>query len=189
MEKLSLVLLVLGIALISYGPVSEMLSSEPLGGCTCDGIEQMVAWAEGKEACVYKDSLGYKTIGIGFNMERSGARSVFSGCGADFDACYSGSKCLSDSQISCLFQYDLKWAKKGAANCIDSYSAHKTCVQNVLIDMTFNMGENSLCSWTNFKSQLRAKDYQAAASNMQSTKWCGQVGRRCTRNVNIVKSC
>ena len=87
MEKLTLVLLMIGIALISYGPISEILSLEPLlGGCDCEGIEKMIADAEGRESCVYKDSLGIKTIGIGFNMERSDGKKVFSACGADFDA-------------------------------------------------------------------------------------------------------
>jgi len=55
--------------------------------------------------------------------------------------------------------------------------------------MTFNMGKTALCGWPNFVSQLGAKNYAAAASNMHSTKWCGQVGNRCTRDTNIVKAC
>ena len=189
MEKSIIAVLLIGAALIGYTTISNYFTPEEIGACSCDSIEDMVAWAEGKKACVYKDSLGIPTIGIGFNLKRSDARSVCSRCGVDYDAIYSGSKCLSDSQISCLFNYDLSWAQDGARSCVPSYYSHHRCIQNVLVDMTFNMGKTSLCGWPNFVKQLGNKDYQGAATNMKSTKWCGQVGRRCTRNVVLVQSC
>ena len=74
----------------------------------------MVEWSEGRKACVYKDSLGIPTIGIGFNLDRSDASDACSRCGINYDAVYSGSKCISSLQISCLFDYDLVWAQNGA---------------------------------------------------------------------------
>ena len=189
MEKSLLVVLLFGVALISYGSVSTMFTSEEVGACTCDSIQSMVAWAEGKRSCVYKDSLGIPTVGIGFNMRRSDARSIFSKNGINYDSVLNGSVCLTEAQITSLFNNDLAWAQSGAKSCVGSFSSQNKCVQNVLIDMTFNMGKSSLCGWPNFVAQLGRKDMAGAAANMKSTKWCGQVGRRCTRNVDLVRSC
>ena len=38
----------------------------------------MIIDSEGKRPCVYKDSLGIPNIGIGFNLQRSDARSKVS---------------------------------------------------------------------------------------------------------------
>ena len=157
--------------------------------CSCSGIQEMVAESEGRRTCVYTDSLGHPTIGIGFNLDRSDAKSVCGQFGIDYDSIRSGASCLTDSQIDSLFQNDLTWASAGASNCVPSFGSQPSCIQNVLVDMTFNMGKSSLCSWPNFVKQLGNKDYEGAASNMASSKWCGQVGNRCTRNTGIVKSC
>mmetsp|Transcript_25497 Transcript_25497/g.25285 ORF Transcript_25497/g.25285 Transcript_25497/m.25285 type:complete len:189 (-) Transcript_25497:35-601(-) len=188
MEKTALAILLIGAALLSYSPVTEYFLGEKTA-CSCDSIEDMIAWAEGKRSCVYKDSLGIPTIGIGFNLQRGDARKLITNVGANFDQILAGTQCLSDTQISSLFKNDQQWAESGAKDCIGDSSLLGTCVYRVVVDMTYNMGQYSLCSWTNFKSQLRSGNHAAAANNMASTKWCGQVGRRCTRNTNIVKSC
>jgi hypothetical protein len=41
--------------------------------CFCGDIEDMIAESEGTRECVYNDSLGIPTIGIGFNLRRSDA--------------------------------------------------------------------------------------------------------------------
>lgn len=191
MEKTILVVLLLGAALMSYSTVTTYFRSEDENNTcrSCDNIQAMVAWAEGNRACVYRDSLGIPTVGIGFNLQRSDARTIFSRFGIDYNAVLNGSRCLTDAQVTQLFNNDLTWARSGAARCVGSFANQPACVQNVLIDMTFNMGEGSLCGWPNFVAQLGRREYTAAANNMASTRWCGQVGRRCTRNTGIVRSC
>ena len=189
MEKTALVALLLGVALIAYIPITEYFTNEPLKACSCGSIQDMVAWAEGNKACKYLDTEGIPTIGIGFNLRRGDARSLITSVGANYDKVLSGSQCLTPAQITQLFNNDLTWAKAGARACIPSFGNHHNCIQNVLMDMTFNMGRNSLCGWPNFVGQLGRRDYAGAANNMSGTKWCRQVGRRCTRNTDLVRSC
>lgn len=191
MEKAILVVLLLGAALISYSPITNYFKSEDENNTcrSCDSIQDMVAWAEGRRACVYRDSLGIPTVGIGFNLQRSDARTIFSRFGIDYNAVLNGSRCLTDAQMTQLFNNDLQWADAGARACVGSFANQPVCVQRTLIDMTFNMGRNALCSWPNFVAQLGRREYTAAANNMAGTTWCRQVGRRCTRNTGIVRSC
>jgi GH24 family phage-related lysozyme (muramidase) len=78
---------------------------------------------EGKKECMYLDSLGKKTIGIGFYLYQKGAREIISKIGADYDAivnkgstrihsscnCSSTPKgCLTETQINALFEITIK---------------------------------------------------------------------------------
>ena len=112
--KSIIAVLLIGTALIGYTTISGFFGNKEVKDCSCDGIEDMIEWAEGKRSWVYKDSLGIPTIGIGFNLNRPDARSVCSTWGINYDTIYSGSECLSDTQISCLFDFDLIWAQAGA---------------------------------------------------------------------------
>lgn len=184
--------LVLCLAITAANPVSdyfENLLGLGAGKCSCKDIQSMVAENEGSRSCVYKDSLGIPTIGIGFNLQRGDAKSILSGLGLDYNKVLSGKQCLSQAQITSVFNHDLAWAKAGAAKCIPSFKSLPGCIQNVMIDMTFNMGASSLCSWTTLKNDLAAKKYAAAASFIKGTLYCRQVGNRCTRNTNIISSC
>ena len=189
MEKSLLVVLLVGVALISYGSVSTMFGSQTVGDCTCDSVRDMVAWAEGKLPCVYKDQLGVPTVGIGFNLERWHARETFEQFGLNYDNVLNGSVCLTDDQIYALLDNDLSWATDGAKNCVSSYPSQNGCVQNVLIDMSFNNGGASLCNWPDFVGMLNNRDMAGASNYMQNTEWCGIVGRRCTRNASLVRDC
>lgn len=83
----------------------------------------MVAESEGKKSCMYKDTKGIPTIGIGFNLQRSDAKSIITSLGLNYDKVVSGAQCLTESQITELFNKDLVWAKAGAASCISSFNS------------------------------------------------------------------
>ena len=58
------------------------------------------------------------------------------------------------------------------------------CADAVAVDLTYNLGCSGMKGFPNFISQMKSGQYAAAASNLQGTLWCKQVGRRCPRNVN-----
>ena len=159
------------------------------GDCTCSNLDDFVTWAEGKRGCVYKDPGGIKHIGIGFNLQRAGARDTFLKAGLNYDSALNGQYCLTDSEMKSLFNNDIQWARDGARNCVPSFDSQPLWVQNVLIDMTYNMGGTSLWKWPKFVQQIGSRLYESAAKNMASTKYWGQVGNRCTRNQEVLRRC
>ena len=68
----------------------------------------------GKRLCVYKDTRGIPTIGIGYNLQNPGARAALAAVGADYDSILSGASCLSDSQVMQLFEPSYQSAVSGA---------------------------------------------------------------------------
>lgn len=77
MNKL-IVCLVLSLSLTAVYLIANHSNNSTLrsGSCTCPDIESLVSTNEGKRSCVYKDTKGIPTIGIGFNLQRSDAKSL-----------------------------------------------------------------------------------------------------------------
>src|SRR6476659_4098252 len=63
----------------------------------------------------------------------------------------------------------------------------------VLVDMQYNMGpepfnENGVKDWPMFVAQIKAGDWEGAATNMMSTKWAKQVGSRAARLAQMMRT-
>ena len=91
-------------------------------GEACDP-KPMIMRHEGKKECVYLDTKGIKTIGVGFNMQNKEAPAVFASIGADYNKFISGPvtkwsapcncstvPCLTEGQIEELLDISLKTA-------------------------------------------------------------------------------
>ena len=139
---------------------------------------------EGYRKCVYKDSRGIPTIGVGFNLEKFGAKEEIASVGADYYALLNGSQCLDDSQIERLFNKDMAVAVACADTWVSGLSSGPA---SAVADMAFNMGCATLHTFTTLKSYLEDKDYAKAAEDMRGTAWCGQVGERCDRDIACMK--
>lgn len=136
---------------------------------SCDA-SSMIKRHEGVRDCVYVDTTGHKTIGVGYNLDQSGARTAVESCGVsvaddrqttaynlkvwaeltrveqiNFDDIYSGKTCLTSSQVDCLLSFSLKAAESGARSDVSSYDGLCCNVQNVVTDMVFNLGRQVLC--------------------------------------------
>jgi GH24 family phage-related lysozyme (muramidase) len=144
---------------------------------------------EGYKPCVYKDSLGIPTIGVGFNLRKFGARSEIESVGANYDAVLNGSQCLTDSQIEQLFNKDMDSAVSCASGWLgSSWGRIGSGPQSAIADMAFNMGCGTLREFTTLHSCLSSSppDYQGAVNSMKGSLWCRQVGQRCERDVECM---
>jgi GH24 family phage-related lysozyme (muramidase) len=108
--------------------------------CIVHDIVGLITGHEGKKSCVYKDSRGIPTIGIGFNLKVGGAKLAISNVGADYDKVLSGAQCLSDSQIMQLFEPSYEAAVYGAKGVVSSFNSLCCEVQAVMTDMAYNLG-------------------------------------------------
>lgn len=150
----------------------------------CDA-RALITKHEGKRACVYTDTQGHPTVGIGYNLDNSGARSALSAVGANYDKVRAGSECLTDSQIMKLFQPSYNSAVKEAERVVSSFGSLCCGVQEVMTDMTYNLG--SLSSFNTFVSLINQRKWSEAAQDGRGTLWCRQVGNRCTEDMSMVQ--
>lgn len=140
-----------------------------------DNIRDLLVLHEDRRAQPYYDSLGFATVGIGHLIDPR-------------------KKCpLPEHIIDALFYWDLKVHK-------DALFRHQPWVatldpvrQAVLIDMTFNMGEepfdnDNIKDWPNFLDRVRTARYASAAQLMRSTVWATQVKGRAERLAKMMET-
>lgn len=117
-----------------------------------DMVFSLMKKLEGLEEVAYKDSLGYVTVGIGFNMDAAGARGLWEELGVqeDFDKVYKKEEKISIESAKLLF--DVIWAKcvEAAVNRAEQlgidYESLPEYHKFVLADIVYNTG--SVSKWS-----------------------------------------
>lgn len=104
---------------------------------------------------LYRDTKGILTIGYGYNIQVHGLPS---------DIC---ERLLNDKAMEAHKVWVLRYPWFSRLNAVR---------QRVLVDMTYNMGNDFMLKWPIFLRQLSQGEYEAAARNMRSTKWYDDVG-------------
>lgn len=111
---------------------------------------------EGLSLTPYKCTAGYLTIGFGLNLD----------AGITLKEAYM----LLESRI----EQSCQELDKG----FPGWREHPENVQNVLIEMQYNLGRPRLAQFKKMWAALANDDYDTAAKEMLNSKWAEQVGQR-----------
>lgn len=143
-----------------------------------DGLWDLIERHEGRRARAYLDTAGHPTIGIGFNLDRPDAAAKLAAQGLDPGGVRGGAVTLTDAQVDELFEPDLAAAIDGARRLVPSFDALSAARQHVCVDLAFNLGTRGLGAFAKTLAAIAAGDYDAAARELESSRWYAQVGRR-----------
>ena len=121
---------------------------------------------------IYKDHLGYPTFGVGHLVLDS-----------DPEHGQEVGTPVSEDRVKECFEKDLDTAIN---ECVTLYGARFVDdwpdeVQQVLVNMMFNMGRTRLSKFKNFKAALDANDWKKAADEGRDSLWYRQVTNRAER--------
>ena len=126
---------------------------------------------EGVEYEIYKDHLGYPTFGVGHLVLESDPEH-----GADIGTP------VSDDRVRECFERDLDTS---ISECVALYGEQFEQwpgeVQEILVNMMFNMGRTRLGKFKNFRKALEAKDWKQASIEGKDSLWYRQVTNRADR--------
>jgi GH24 family phage-related lysozyme (muramidase) len=153
-----------------------------------DELGKYITLNEGFRSKRYYDSKGIPTIGVGFNLQRPGAREAMGSVGADYDRVRSGKEDLSESQIGELLAADTKAAVGSARALFPDFDKYDQARQTVLADLAFNLGEAKLSTFKSFIDAVNATDWERAAKDLRNSKWYAEVGKRAVRNVESLRT-
>jgi lysozyme len=142
---------------------------------------------EGFEEGVYEDTMGIKTIGYGFNLERAGSQEALDAAGikkslADLKG---GNANLTEEEASRLMQGEMGHFKGVAERYVGSETWKKLSPdrQGILTNMAYNMGEGTLKQFSNLRSAIQKGDWKQAQAEMKDSAWAKQVKGRADRLV------
>jgi len=128
---------------------------------------------EGVEYVIYEDHLGYPTFGIGHLIVK-GDEELGKPIGTP----------VSVERVKECFENDLDIAI-GECNALfedkDTFSNLPDEVQQILVNMMFNMGRTRLSKFKNFIAAIEAKDWKTAAAEGRDSLWYRQVTNRAER--------
>lgn len=112
---------------------------------------------EGYKECVYQDSLGYFTIGVGICVDKR-----VEGAG------------LQEEEINYILKNRINILHVELLN-YSFYKNQKFPRQAALLNMAFNMGVGGLLGFKKMIKALENKDYEKAALEATRSRWAEQV--------------
>lgn len=133
---------------------------------------------EGFSPKTYRDSRGVLSVGIGFNLERKNAADLLMAAGLDAEAVMSGRRPITREEAWKLANADLKTAIADARNLFRNFDSLPEGIQEVLVNMSFNLGGHKLSGFKKMRAAVEAGDWAAAAAEMEKSQWRGQVKGR-----------
>jgi GH24 family phage-related lysozyme (muramidase) len=148
---------------------------------------QLLAKHEGRKKHVYLDTLNIPSIGIGFNLQRGGARQALASVGADYDQILAGTQDLTDPQIDALFNRDLDTALAASQRQVPNFADLHFNARLVVGDMMF-MGEAAFAGFKKMIAALKEFDYNTAADEMMDSTWYVQVKNRGVEDVALMRA-
>jgi lysozyme len=143
---------------------------------------------EGLLHTIYLCSMGIKTIGVGFNLERSDANEQISSLGLNYNDVISGLVSLTTEQIYQLLDKDIDTAILTAKTLFKNFTTLSTVRQIILVDMAFNLGQTRFSGFIKLIAAVNDGKWDRAATEMKNSLWATQVGRRALLNINGIKN-
>ena len=125
---------------------------------------------EGVEYEIYNDHLGYPTFGIGHLIVES-----------DEEHGQPVGTGIHEDRVNEAFDKDVSVMVDEAKKIFSDFDNLPEEAQQVIVNMTFNMGRPRLSKFKKFIAGVNAGDWEKAAVEMMDSRWAKQVGSRAER--------
>ena len=133
-------------------------------------LKQLLIKHEGEVNHVYIDSEGYYTLGIGRLVdERRGGK-------------------ISHDEAMYLLHNDVIKIIGQCDRAFDWFDELDETRKIVVLNMVFNLGINGFKKFKKTIQYIANENYEDAAIEMKDSKWCSQVGKRCTELSEMMKN-
>ena len=132
---------------------------------------------EGVKYEIYNDHLGYPTFGIGHLVVES-----------DEEHGKPVGTSVSEDRVNSVFEKDVSIMIDEAKKIFPDLDSLPEEAQQVIVNMTFNMGRPRLSQFKKFIAGVNSGDWEKAAVEMMDSRWAKQVGARAERLRDRIKA-
>ena len=133
-------------------------------------VKQQLKQDEGVVCEIYLDHLGYKTCGIGHLILETDPEHELE-VGAD----------VNEDRVNELFAQDLDIVLEDCKKAFDKWDDFNFVVQEVLVNMMFNMGRTRLSKFKKMHRAILQGDWKEASIEGRDSRWYKQVTNRAER--------
>ena len=142
-----------------------------------DQLRDTLKIDEGVKYEIYNDHLGYPTFGIGHLVVES-----------DEEHGKPVGTSVSEDRVNAVFDKDVAVMVDEAKKIFPNLDTLPEEAQQVIVNMTFNMGRPGLSQFKKFIAGVNAGDWNKAAVEMMDSRWAKQVGARAERLRDRIKA-
>lgn len=146
-----------------------------------DEIQKRLMIHEGCVDHVYTCPAGYKTIGIGRNLETNPLTAKEKEVVKDLNK-------ITVEQAIYLLKNDVKRCTKDLINNVSFFYQLDDERQYALLDMCFNMGIKRLLGFKRMLNAMLIGDYRGAAKECLMSKYAKDVGKRAQRIARLIET-
>ena len=138
-----------------------------------EDVKKRIQKNEGFRDKVYKDHLGFDTIGTGHKLTKD-------------DKFIKGKK-YSKEELQSYYEKDLKIAMDNVDKLIDKDTTDPKAY-GIMVEMAFQMGGNGLSKFKKTLEAVNRKDYKVASTEMMDSKWATQTPERAKELSELMSS-
>jgi lysozyme len=122
-----------------------------------ENLKDQLVRHEGLRLTVYDCPAGYKTIGVGRNIEQKG---------------------ITEEEAMFLLNNDIDYFTEQLMENLSFFDELSENRKSVLVNMAFNLGVAGLMKFKNMLKAVSEKRWEDASSEMLNSRWADQVGNR-----------
>ena len=122
-----------------------------------ESLKEQLIRHEGLRLTVYDCPAGYKTIGVGRNIEQKG---------------------ITEDEALYLLGNDIEYFTEQLEENLIGFQELSEDKKAVLVNMAFNLGVNGLLKFKNMLAAVTEERWEDASSEMLNSRWADQVGNR-----------
>jgi GH24 family phage-related lysozyme (muramidase) len=162
-------------------------------------FSSLIADHEGYKPKAYPDPVRGKdtmSVGYGINLEEAYNKNLLRSYNIDPDAVRAGKVAVPKPVAREILKKTTALSMKTAERYLDDFYSHPESVQLVVTDMAYNLGENRLAGFKDFKKSIDTRNYKEAAEDIKYTDktrtkltpYWEQTKRRAVNLYNILKN-
>ena len=122
-----------------------------------ESLKEQLIRHEGLRLTVYDCPAGYKTIGVGRNIEQKG---------------------ITEDEALYLLGNDIEYFTEQLEENLIGFQELSEDKKAVLVNMAFNLGVNGLLKFKNMLAAITEERWEDASAEMLNSRWADQVGNR-----------
>lgn len=147
----------------------------------------LITGHEGRRLVAYADSRGYRTIGIGFNLDAAGAAAICAAAGVNFEQVRAGAM-ITEAQCDVIFELLYEAVAAQARKIFPQVDTFPDNAAAVICDMLYQLGTAGFLAFRHAVIAFGLKDWPGAIAAIKDSALAAEVPNRLKDNISLLEA-